>query len=200
MNHQISLFPLPGFEADFTPDDWETPDDIAQRMASLIQPDDRRILESAAGRGRLAKYLPSGSFCCEIKPLRVESGRFNAPHCHWLGGDFMIYPFEQLLNKWDLIITNPPFSQCVQFIERGLELLDRENPSARLLYLLPVDFCSSVERGRAFQKLDCHIHHEYRILNRVAYIRDGKPVKGRQIYDGVFDIRPTQLIGAVSFL
>jgi hypothetical protein len=46
---------------------------------------------------------------------------------------------------------------------------------------LAVDFCSSVERGQAFQALDCHIYHEYRILNRVAYIRDGKAHKGRQI-------------------
>ena len=134
MNHQISLFPLPKFEADFTPDDWETPDDIAQRMASLIQPDERRILAAAAGSGRIAKHLPTGSFCCEIKSNRVESGIKNAPHCHWLGGDFMIYPFEKLMSKWDLIITNPPFTRCVQFIERGLELLDKENPGARLLY------------------------------------------------------------------
>ncbi len=169
-------------------------------MASLIQFDDHRILEPANGSGRVAKHLPPGSFCCEIKPSRVELGIKNAPHCHWLGGDFMIYPFEQLSSKWDLIITNPPFSQCIQFIERGLELLDLENPDARLLYLLPIDFCSSVERGKAFQSLDCHIHHEYRIMNRVAYIRDGQAVKGRQLYDCVFDIRPTRLTGAVSFL
>jgi len=169
-------------------------------MASLIQFDDHRILEPANGSGRVAKHLPPGSFCCEIKPSRGELGIKYAPHCHWLGGDFMIYPFEQLSSKWDLIITNPPFSQCIQFIERGLELLDLENPDARLLYLLPIDFCSSVERGKAFQSLDCHIHHEYRIMNRVAYIRDGQAVKGRQLYDCVFDIRPTRLTGAVSFL
>ena len=79
-------------------------------------------------------------------------------------------------------------------------LLNRNNPDARLLYLLPVDFCSSVERGQAFQALDCHIYHEYRILNRVAYIRDGKAYKGRQIYDAVFDIRPGNQTGAISFL
>ena len=245
MNHQISLFPLPEFEADFTSDDWETPDDIAQKMASLIQPLDRRILEPAAGTGQIAKFLPRNTFCCEIKSSRVQIGREKAPHCHWVQYDFLtlalgLSVLEQLGSPWqgcDLLVTNPPFSRCISFIEQGLKLLNRDNPKARLLYLLPredlltkqdsplqhrlfaqltnhskravlfcqgklepIDFCSSVERGLAFLSLDCHVHHEHRILNRVAYIRDGKAFKGRQIYDAVFDIRPGKQAGAVSFL
>ncbi len=208
MHHQISLFPLPELEADFTADDWETPNDIARAMAALVKTSDRRVLEPAAGSGQIAQFLPTGSFCCEIKPYRVSLGRKKAAQCHWIQSDFLeldresplLRDIEQLTQGYDLIITNPPFSQCIQFLQQGLKLLDRNNPDARLLYLLPVDFCSSVERGQALRALDCHIHHEYRILNRVAYLRDGKAYKGRQIYDAVFDIRPGTQPGAISFL
>lgn len=208
MHHQISLFPLPSLEADFTSDDWETPDDVASSMAALILKSERRVLEPAAGTGQIAQFLPSGTFCCELKPHRVALGKQNAPQCHWTQSNFfsldlaipLLNDIEQSKHGYDLIITNPPFSQCIDFIQHGLKLLNRDNPDARLLYLLPVDFCSSVERGQAFQTLECHIHHEYRILNRVAYLRDGKAYKGRQIYDAVYDIRPGTQHGAVSFL
>lgn len=208
MYHQISLFPLQNLEADFTSDDWETPDDIASSMAALIKTSERLVLEPAAGSGQIAQYLPPLSFCCEIKPYRVSLGRQKAPQCQWTQSDFFsLDPEISLLSDpdksrhgCDLVITNPPFSRCIDFIQHGLKLLNRNNPDARLLYLLPVDFCSSVERGQAFQALECHIHHEYRILNRVAYLRDGKAYKGRQIYDAVFDIRPGTRSGAVSFL
>lgn len=208
MNHQISLFPLQNLETDFTADDWETPGDIAKAMAALIKTSERRVLEPAAGTGRIAQFLPSGTFCCEIKPYRVALGKQKAHLCHWLQSDFfslnlespLLSDIEQLGQGYDLIITNPPFSQCIQFLQQGLKLLNRNNPDTRLLYLLPVDFCSSVERGQAFQALECHIYHEYRILNRVAYLRDGKAYKGRQIYDAVFDIRPGTQSGAISFL
>ena len=208
MHHQISLFPLQDIETDFSADDWETPDDIASSMAALVKTSDHRVLEPSAGSGQIAQFLPIGTFCCEIKPYRVSLGRRKAPHCHWIQSDFFELDLESLLfsnpdqasQGYDLIITNPPFSHCIYFLQQGLKLLNRNNPQSRLLYLLPVDFCSSVERGQAFQALDCHIYHEYRILNRVAYLRDGKAYKGRQIYDAVFDIRPGTQSGAISFL
>lgn len=217
MHHQISLFPLQDIETDFSADDWETPDDVASSIAALVKTSDgreanrlrhRRVLEPAAGSGQIAQFLPTDSKACEIKPYRVSLGRQKAPHCHWIQADFfslnlespLLSDIEQLSQGYDLIITNPPFSQCIQFLQQGLKLLNKNNPQARLLYLLPVDFCSSVERGQALRALDCHIYHEYRILNRVAYLRDGKAYKGRQIYDAVFDIRPGNQTGAISFL
>lgn len=158
MNHQISLFPLQDIETDFSADDWETPDDIASSMAALVKTSDHRVLEPAAGSGQIAQFLPTGTFCCEIKPYRVSLGRRKAPQCHWIQSDFfssnlespLISDIEQLSQGYDLIITNPPFSHCIDFLQQGLKLLNRNNPDARLLYLLPVDFCSSVERGQAF--------------------------------------------------
>ena len=87
--HQISLFELPNIDADFTPECWETPDHIAQKISTLVQRGDRLIMEPAAGSGQIAQYLPPGSFCCEIKPLRVQSLKLKAPHCLALQADFL---------------------------------------------------------------------------------------------------------------
>ena len=38
MHYQTSLFSLPEYETDFTPECWETPDNIAPRIAALVQP------------------------------------------------------------------------------------------------------------------------------------------------------------------
>jgi hypothetical protein len=55
---QVDLFKGLGVEAEFTSDDWETPDSVAKAIASLVLPSDFDILEPAAGRGQIAKYLP----------------------------------------------------------------------------------------------------------------------------------------------
>lgn len=188
MYQQTSLFERTYYEADFTPDCWETPDEIAKRIAALVLPCDRLVMEPAAGTGQIAQYLPSGSFCCEIKPNRVERLRLKAPHCHICPLDFLflalnippLSEFIELEQGFDVIITNPPFTLAIEFIDQGLKLLNKDNPNARLLYLLPIDFGCSIKRGTALQALDCHIHHVHWILDRIAYIRDGIPIKGRQ--------------------
>lgn len=85
---------------------------------------------------------------------------------------------------------NPPFSLAIEFIDQGLKLLNKDNPNARLLQELPIDFGCSIKRGTALATLDCHIHHVYWVLDRIAYIREGIPIKGRQCYDSLFEIRP----------
>lgn len=70
--HQISLFELPNYETDFTPNCWETPDSVAQRITATINSSDCHIIEPAAGTGQIAQFLPPSSLCCEIEPLRIE--------------------------------------------------------------------------------------------------------------------------------
>jgi len=182
----------------FTSDDWETPDPIAQLMASLVLPADRRILEPSAGTGQIAKYLPKSTdhmvVCNEINSYRHARASSSNYH-HWVNSDFLTGQFRQ----FDLVITNPPFSVASAFIGRGLDLLDRSYSNARLLFLLPNDFFQSIARNQAFQSLDCHIHHVYAIVNRIAYLREGKPERGRQIYDSCFDIRPGKTPASVTF-
>jgi hypothetical protein len=66
--------------------------------------------------------------------------------------------------------------------------------------LLPCDVFQSKARGDYFKRLDCHIHHRYLIQGRVAYLKNGVAVSGRQISDCVYDIRPGKPGASETFL
>jgi hypothetical protein len=194
---QLALFPE--VEPEWTSDDWQTPNEIASLMAKLVKPSDRFILEPAAGKGQIAKYLPFGTFCVEINEQRFVSGYKNTLHCHWLNSNFFDEYYLCHVG-YDLIISNPPFSKCVEFVERSLCLLNPDNPESRILFLLPLDWNCSKERGNAWRKLNAHIHHIHQIMGRVAYLdASGVPQTKRQCVDAVFEIRPGKG-GVVSYL
>ena len=209
---------------EFTNDDYETPDKEAQAIASLVLPTDKYILEPFAGSGQIAKYLPSYAAevnCIEIKKSRFTQGKENYPNCNWFNESFFdIY----LLHYYDLVITNPPFSLCVEAIAHSLKLLNPDNPTARLLFLMPLDWNCAQSRAKVWDKLDAHIHHVYRIPKRVDYLINGVPcsktpkkldngkdminalsrkpkmMSGRQCYDAVFDIRVGKENPSTTFL
>jgi hypothetical protein len=218
----------------FTNDDYETPDWLAKAMCSLILPADKYILEPFAGTGQIVKYLPSDSEALrrnritdavEIKPSRFRSLSLLPPQKR-TGSLYQSNFFE--MQKWDfgseydLIITNPPFSLCVEAIAHALTLLNLDNPDARLLFLMPLDWNCAQSRAKKWGKLDAHIHHVYRIAKRVDYLKkgipmsqcqkikdgvpqfdkNGKPImnSGRQCYDAVFDIRPGKINPSTTFL
>jgi hypothetical protein len=77
---------------------------------------------------------------------------------------------------------------------------------------MPVDTLFSHKRSQQFQMLNAHVHHIYKIVGRVDYLKNGVPasqcpktkngvsvfdkkgnpvrMSGRQCYDAIFDIRP----------
>lgn len=193
---------------DFTNDDYETPSWLAIALANLVLPTDGLILEPFAGSGQIAKYLPTDRSveCVELKYSRFLSGQNNAPFTTWVNGDF----FKDV-SIWgcDLVITNPPFSLCVEAVAKSLQLLN-DSPNSRLLFLMPLDWNCSQARSKAWDALDAHIHHIYPIADRVDYLKEGIPMSkqqkflngvpqfkngkpvmnsGRKCYDAVFDIR-----------
>lgn len=205
---------------DFTNDDYETPDDIAKAMATLVLPTDKNILEPFAGTGQIVKYLPSDRL---IDVVELKSSRYTQlielhKHCFAYNGSFFEFMVD---NEYDLIITNPPFSLCMEAISHSLKLLNPGNPTARLLFLIPLDTFSSQARSEKLKSLDGHIHHTHLIPRRVDYLKDGepmskcqkiingipqfkngKPIKnsGRQCYDAVFDIRLGKENPSTTFL
>lgn len=195
---QLSLLPEP--ENNWTSDDWQTPDSVAIAMSKLINKSDRRILEPCAATGQIAKFLPidTDNVCCEISLNRWREGLNNASWCHWLNINY----FENYeLGVFDLIIGNPPFSRCVEFIERSLQLLNTQNNEARILFLLPLDWNCSKARAIAWKRLNAHIHHLYQIEGRVAFLdANGVPQTKRQVCDAVFDIRPGRRNSGISYL
>lgn len=204
----------------FDANSYETPDRWAAQIAKLILPSDRLILEPCAGTGQIAKYLPQDRIihCNEISFARYEAGRCNIPHGRWLNEDFLKLNWGY---EYDLVISNFPFSKAMEFVGRSLSLLNRNNPSARILVLLPINVFSSVSRSDALKSLDCHIHRVYLIPGRVDYLKEGVPMSkcqkvvngvpqvkngkpvptsGRHLNDAVWDIRPGKKEGAIAFL
>jgi hypothetical protein len=206
--NQLALFQEQVTTGDFTNDDYETPDWLAVAMSRLVLPTDKQILEPFAGSGQIAKYLPGDRSieCAEIKYSRFLQGKNNAPFATWVNGDF----FKDV-SIWgcDLIITNPPFSLCIEAVAKSLRLLN-DSPNSRLLFLMPLDWNCSQARSKAWDALDAHICHIYPIADRIDYLKEGIPMSkcqkiingvsqfkngkpvmnsGRQCYDAVFDIR-----------
>jgi len=220
---QLELFnPSPASD-DFTPDDYETPDRIARSMANLVIPTDKFILEPFAGTGQIAKFLPSDRdvTCNEIKRSRFNQGANSVTNGKWFNEDY--FTSSSLLdNHYDLIISNPPFSLCLEAIERSLLLLNSANTEARIIFLMPLDWNCSMARAAIWRQLNTHISHVYRIPERIDYLMNGTPcsrtqkvkdgipifkpsgkpsrMSGRQCYDAVFEIRPGRENPATSYL
>lgn len=171
---------------DFTTDDYETPNHVARAMANLALPSDHRILEPFAGTGQIAKYLPCDRYvvCNEIKKSRYSQGRETVRANWWFNEDFFADAFVE--DCYDLIISNPPFSLCMEAVERSLELLNPDNPNARILFLMPIDTFSSRERSLRFSRLNAYIKQVHLIPGRVDYLKDGKPMsKHQKLVDGI---------------
>jgi hypothetical protein len=206
--NQLALFQEQVTTGDFTNDDYETPDWLSKAMANLVLLTDKQILEPFAGSGQIAKYLPGDRSieCIEIKYSRFLQGKEKAKSATWINGCF----FNDVLSGcFDLIITNPPFSLCIEAVAKSLRLLNN-SPNSRLLFLMPLDWNCSQGRAKDWESLYAHIHHIYPIADRVDYLKEGIPMSkqqkfingvpqfkngkpvmnsGRQCYDAIFDIR-----------
>ena len=215
---------------EFTNDDYETPGKEAQAIASLVLPADRNILEPFAGSGQIVKYLPSDRNidAVEIKLSRARkilewNDRRNRNLVVWEGMNFFeTFTIKGNLRVYDLVITNPPFSLCMEAIAHSLKLLNPDNPDARLLFLIPLDTFSSQARSEKLKSMDAHIHHTHLIPKRIDYLKDGELMSkcqkikdgvpqfdkngkiilnsGRQCYDAVFDVRPGKENPSTTFL
>jgi hypothetical protein len=208
-------------QEEFTNDDYETPDWLAKKMCSLVLPTDKYILEPFAGSGQIVKYLPSDRAIdvVEIKPSRYLQLIQLKNHCFTYNGSFFEF---QHGGTYDLIITNPPFSLCIEAISYALTFLNPDNPDARLLFLMPLAWNCPIKRSEQWEELNAHIHYVHRIRGRVDYLengvpckklqqfKDGKPVfkkngkpqlrSGRSHDDAVFDIRLGKENAVTTFL
>jgi hypothetical protein len=157
----------------FNPNNYETPDDKAEKMARLVHPTDELILEPCAGTGQIVKFLPPDrTIANEIERDRWEKGKDNAPCKTWINSDFLTTSWSA---EFDLIISNVPFEFALQFIERSLHLLNPKNPNARIIFLLPIDWMGAKGRAAHWRSLDAHISHVYVLEGRTDYLMDGVP-------------------------
>ena len=171
-----------------TSDDWETPNDLARRIAGMVKPRDRFIIEPSAGTGQIAQYLPPGAWCFESNSCRCSIGAENYGQHQWHMCDFLEVTNDDLpgIGYADLIIGNPPFSLWTEFLAHALGLI---HGGGRVIFLGPCDQFHKPNELKKLAKWKDRIQAiPHPIVGRVAYLKDGIQVSGRQVYDSIFEV------------
>lgn len=184
---QVSLFEVEDYTIipdGWCGDDWETPPQVAIAIAEIVKGygEGLRILEPAAGRGAIAKYLPANTTCIEINPIRHMAGAIS--NQNWICGNFLL--LAETFNPFDVIVGNPPFSLAVKFLEVGAKIINRDG---RILFLLPSDFFQPQARAKAFSLVGLSIVRQFPIVGRVGYDQEGIIHNERQCSDSIFEMR-----------
>jgi hypothetical protein len=193
------LFDLKEYETpvtvsdDWCNDNWETPDQVAAFMGSLVQSCEHVIAEPSAGTGRIARHLPNGATCVELNPLRHVAGA--VPSQRWICDDFIgwatdymvgVEDFPNSFPEFDLVIGNPPFSLGSEFLDASAQLIKK---TGRILFLLPTQYFQAQERAAMLRTTGLVISKQWAIAGRVGYLKDGIACNQRQCYDSVFEFR-----------
>lgn len=177
-------------EDEWNPNLWETPDNIANAIANLLC-DGLSICEPVAGTGQIARAIVSHFEekgweyeLTAIEILKDRAAKLEDNRYFSIDADFLEFDFGS--EKFDVVVTNPPFDKGLDILKKSLSLL---NISGRCLFLLPIAYFQTQERAKQFAGMGAYIHRVYPIVGRVAYLKNGIPESGRQCEDAVFDIR-----------
>ncbi len=113
-------------------DHYETPTWLTEAIIPILRLyNPSRILEPAAGGGAIVRVLQRS-----FPDAAIDSGDIAT------GQDFLVHDYSP---TYDLIITNPPYSLALEFIQRGLEL--RRTDDAAVCMLLRLNFLGSQSRA-----------------------------------------------------
>lgn len=177
----------------WTKDDHETPDWLCQEMANLA-PKEGRILDAGAGRGRISLALRQAKPDLEV--WGVESKRERIEDLGVVLGDYAILgdflDLDCTLPPVDVVISHPPASRRLEFLERALSL------APRLIFLMPLNFFQNQRNLKRLKELDCHVEQICPIAGQVFYIKD-RTVEAQK-GDAIFDIRVGRDSTAISFI
>lgn len=167
---------------DWSTDDWETPPNVCRFWAGLIK--HGPVLDPTAGRGNLIATLGAElrgqAWAVERNASRHACGARTIPEAHWVHSDFLDF---QTGRRFATIATNPPWSCAADILERSLEFLI---PGGVVQMLLPSSYWQARCRAVRLRELNCHISRVWQLEGRIAYLRDGAPVRGRQCDDSIF--------------
>lgn len=115
-----------------------------------------RILEPCCGGGFMAEAIKQAGYEVEAYDL-VDRG-------YGKQADFLTSDFE--VNQYD-IITNPPYTNIVPFVQRALDLCKQ-----KVAILMPLRYLSSMERYEFYAKYPpCRV---YCYVNRICVAKSGR--------------------------
>lgn len=131
-------------EARAADDFYSTPEWVLERFLRSFAPTiaaPARILEPAAGDGALLSLLAD---CWPAAQL--DAFDLHSRHTGVTQRDFW---FDDGPERYDLVITNPPYVHAEAFVRYGLEKLA---PGGRLALLLRLGFLGSLQRRELWQQ------------------------------------------------
>ena len=171
-------------------DDWETPDCIAEFMASLLTGKEFLVWEPFAGTGQILQYLPPKSAIATERNLeRAKQCQMRLPTHVISAEDAMDVAKRWKLSGVDCIITNPPFSVAAEMLKPLAKTISNAKEKGRILLLLPSEFFQSQARARLLKDSGLCITQQWAIAGRIAFLKNGVPENKRQCYDSVFELK-----------
>lgn len=136
-------------------DFYETPYSITKQLLEKIRLYGK-VLEPACGNGAIVKELKE----YKRDKIKVTSYDINT------GKDFL-----KETNKYDFIVTNPPFSIAEQFIEHALEI------ASDSYFLLPLSYLHGKKRYDKFY--NNHVLSEIFVFTRYPMLGDPLRIDGK---------------------
>lgn len=132
-------------------DFYETPNRVVQNLidTGLLPSKATTMLEPGAGRGAIINGLRPSFPTMRVTAVEIQS-QFQ-PMLEVCADNVVIGDFcsTTLTERFDLIVSNPPFSQAMPFIERSLGILNENGVAA---FLLRLPFTGSVQRYSFFAR------------------------------------------------
>ena len=111
------------------------------------------ILEPCAGNGNIVESLKKigckNIDAVEIRREELENLVDKVGIGHVAICDFLTMNNKFLLDKYDIIITNPPYNLAQEFVEKSLEVI---KPGGTVIMLLRTNFLESKKRFSFWQK------------------------------------------------
>ena len=132
-----------------------------------------KILEPCVGNGNIADTIKK--FYTNVTDVTgvdiVDRGYPNT-----IVHDYLTWETDE---KFDCIITNPPYSLAGEFVEKSMELLnegyDEEGlPKGQLIMFLKIQFLEGAKRKELFEKYPPKYIYVFR--NRMATWNNGEPL------------------------
>ena len=144
-------------------DFYQTPSRITERFLDVhfgaVNVSKLTVLEPCAGRGAISNILRDRGF----KSVTEFDKYFIEPFTDFLKTD---------AGNYDWVITNPPFSSTVQFIQKAMQSADNG------AFLLPLDYLHGGERFEAlFSNPQFHCSDVYVLVKRPTMTQEQQPEK-----------------------
>lgn len=132
-----------------------------------------KILEPCVGNGNIANTI--NEFYTN-KPNIVGIDIIDRGYPNTIVHDFLTWETDE---KFDCIITNPPYSLAKEFVEKSMELLndgyDEDGyPNGQLIMFLKIQFLEGAKRKELFEKYPPKYIYVFR--NRMATWNNGEPL------------------------